>query len=256
MIVTKSGKLKAKFLPAIYFDSSVLIDYWMTEGLETERPEGAFGEIVDECEAERLHIMRRILRSDKRMEKVVEIRKKLLTGETRVTAVISPLSLLELMEWNAEAAFKDIAAEASGSKAIERKSKKEIGDYLKKLLELRKAEAEKQKGKKRERTTGLEWIMFETWLNRSFAECHGLQGLLQADVVNFELTIDKIWQEPSACAYLQLGISDIMHILIARHLDCQYIASFDTDFQRASDIIAEETGVIVLASPEEILKLL
>ena len=39
MIGTKSGKLKAKFLPAIYFDSSVLIDYWMTEGLETESSE-------------------------------------------------------------------------------------------------------------------------------------------------------------------------------------------------------------------------
>lgn len=98
--------------------------------------------------------------------------------------------------------------------------------------------------------------MFDTWLGRSFAECHGLQGLLQADVVNFELTIDKIWQEPSAYAYLQLGISDIMHILIAQHLGCRYIASFDTDFQRASDIIAEETGMIVLRNPEDILKLL
>jgi len=60
MIGTKSGKLKAKFLPAIYFDSSVLIDYWMTEGLETERPEGAFEKILDECEAERSQIMRTI----------------------------------------------------------------------------------------------------------------------------------------------------------------------------------------------------
>jgi hypothetical protein len=178
MIVTKSGKLKAKFLPAIYFDSSVLIDYWMTEGLETEGLGGAFREITDECEAERLQIMRQILKSDRRTEKVVEIRKKLVFAKSKAVAVISPLCLIELMQWNAEIAFKDIAAEASGSKAIERKSKKEIGDYLKKLLELRKNEAEQQKGKKRERTTGLEWIMSETWLNRSFSECHGLQGLL------------------------------------------------------------------------------
>lgn len=254
--VTKSGKLKVKFLPAIYFDSSVLIDYWMTEGLEIEGPETLFEKIIDECEAERLGIMRKVLKSDKRMEKVVEIRKRILSGESKATAVISPISLLELMGWNAEAAFKDFAAEASGTRAIQRKSKKEIGNYLKRLLELRSDEVEKQKGSKRERTTGLEWIMSDTWLNRSFAECHGLQGLLQADIVNFELTIAKIWEEPSAYAYLQLGISDIIHILIAQHLGCKYIASFDSDFQRASDIIAEETGMIVLGNPEHILKLL
>jgi predicted nucleic acid-binding protein len=252
MIVTKSGRLKAKYLPAIYFDSSVLIDYWIAEGLETDRP---FGEILDECEAERLQIMRKILKSDARTEKVIEIRRKILFGESKVTAVISPISLLELMEWNAEAAFKDFATEASGAMGIQRKSKKEIGDYLKQLLELRSDEAERQKGKTRERTTGLEWIMSETWLNRSFAECHGLQGLLQADIVNFKLTIDKVWQEPSAYAYLQLGISDIIHILIAQHLGCQYIASFDSDFQRVSNIITEETGMTVLRSPEEILML-
>lgn len=212
MIVTKAGKLKAKFLPAVYFDSSVLVDYWMTEGLETDRPEGSFGEILDECEAERLHIMRQILRSDVRMQKVIEIRRKVLSGEAKVTIVISPVSLLELMEWNAESTFKDYAAEASGAMAIQRKTKKEVGDYLKKLLELRSEEAERQKGKTRGRTTGLEWIMSDTWLHRSFAESHGLQGLLKADIVNFGLTIDKMWQEPSAYAYLQLGISDIMHI--------------------------------------------
>lgn len=256
MTVTKNGKLKARFLPAIYFDSSVVIDYWMTEGLETDRPEGLFGEILDECEAERLHIMRKILKSDRRMEKVIEIRKRILSGESKATAVISPISLLELMGWNAEAAFKDFAAEALGALAIQRKSKKEIGDYLKKLLELRSDEVEKQKGKKRERTTGLEWIMSDSWLNRSFADCHGLQGVLQADIVSFELTIDRVWQEPFAYAYLQLGISDIIHILIARHLGCKYIASFDSDFQRVSDIITKETGMTVLGSPEEILMLL
>ena len=31
-ILTETGKLQKKFLPAVYFDSSVVIDYWMTEG--------------------------------------------------------------------------------------------------------------------------------------------------------------------------------------------------------------------------------
>jgi hypothetical protein len=82
MIVTKNGKLKAKFLPAMYFDSSVLIDYWMTEGLEVDGPEGPFGKILDESEAEHLHIMRQILRSEARIEKVIEIRRKISYAST------------------------------------------------------------------------------------------------------------------------------------------------------------------------------
>lgn len=257
MIVPRSGKLKEEFLPAIYFDSSVLIDYWMAEGLEVEEPEALeMREILRRNEPKYLNIVREILKSDRRIEKMAEIRKTLLFNRPRVTAVISPLCLLELMEWNAEVAFKQIAAEVSSVRVIQRKSKKEIGDYLKRALKLRKGEVERQKGKRNGESTGLEILMDETWLNRSFAECHGLQGLLQADIVNFKLTINKSWQEPSAYAYLQLGISDIMHIFIAQHLGCKYIASFDSDFQRAADVIAEEAGMAVLGSPEEILNLL
>lgn len=256
MIITKSGKLKAKFLPAMYFDSSVLIDYWMTEGLEMERSGSPIEEIMSQNEPQHLRIVREILKSDRRIGKVVEIRKKLLYDEVRVNAVISPLCLIELMEWNAEAAFKQIAAEASSATVIQRKSKKEIRDYLKTILELSRDEAERQKGNRNGESTGLEILTIGTWLNRSFAECHGLQGLLQADIVNFKLTVNRVWQEPSAYAYLQLGTSDIMHILIAQHLGCEYIASFDSDFERSADIIAEETGITVLRSPEEILAVL
>ena len=256
MYVTRSGKLKVKFLPAVYFDSSVLIDYWMTEGLELDVPEDQVLKIIRENEPKNLIVIRELLKADKRVQRVVEIRRKLLFGKPKLSAVISPLSLLELMEWNAEAAFKQTAAEAVGARSIQRKSKKDIGNYLKKLLELRRDEIEKQRGKKKQYSTGLEILMSDTWLNKGFVESHGLQGLLQADIVNFKLTIDKAWQEPSAYAYLQLGISDIMHILIAQHLGCDYIATFDEDFRRASDTIQEENRIKVLTSPEDILNVL
>jgi hypothetical protein len=256
MYVTRTGRLKAKYLPAIYFDSSVLIDYWMTEGLETDWTEDPTEKIISESEPKSLVVVRELLKADKRLQKVVEIRKKLIFGSSKLSAVISPLALLELMAWQAEAAFKRYATEAAGVHIIQRKSKKEIGDCLKKLLELRRDEIEKQKGKKKGYSTGLETLMNDTWLNRSFAECHGLRGLLQADVVNFKLTLDKAWQEPFAYAYLQLGISDIVHILLAQHLGCHYIASFDDDFRRGRNIIEEENKIEVLISPEEILGVL
>jgi hypothetical protein len=252
MILTKSGRLRKKFLPAVYLDSSFVIDYWRTEGMEM--PETEMDRFVKEDEL--LQVVRNILASEVQFNRMAEIRKKLLFEETKVTLIVSPLSLLELMEWQAEAAFKQIASEASGVGFIQKRSKKQIADYLKEALKMRSAEFEKQKGKKGAKSTGLEWLMSETWLNRSFLECHGLSGLLQVDIVNFHLTINKAWMEPSAYAYLQLGIADIMHILLAQHLGCKYIASFDSDFVRVKDIIQEETGILVLTNPEGILAIL
>lgn len=219
-----------------------------------EMPETEMDRFVQEDEL--LQVVRNILASQVQFNKMAEIRKKLFSEETKVTPVVSPLSLLELMEWQAEAAFKQIASEASGVGFIQKRGKKQIGDYLKEALKLRRAEFERQKGNKRGGSTGLEWLMSETWLNRSFLECNGLKGLLQVDIVNFHLTINKAWTEPSAYAYLQLGTADIMHILLAQHLGCKYIASFDSDFIRVKDIIQEETGILVLTNPEGILAIL
>ena len=279
-ILTKAGKLQKRFLPAVYFDSSVLIDYWMTEGMEMheteieksiknnkpsywrELPGGdevmeiERGTLTENNEFPHWQVVRGILRSEDRINKVAEIRKKLVFDRVKVTPVISSICLLELIEWQAEAAFKQIASEASGTIFIQKRSKKDIGDYLKKALELREKEFKEQKGKKQGVSTGLDILMLETWLNRSFVDSHGLYGLLQVDIVNFHLTVSKVWEEPSVYAYLQLGAADIMHILLAQHLGCQYIASFDTDFKRVKDIVSEETGISILTSPEEILDIL
>ena len=241
-------------MPAVYFDSSVLIDYWMIEGMEM--PETKLDEVIARIESPHLLVVRDILRSEIRINKVVEIRKKLIFDKVKVTPVVSPISLLELMEWHAESAFKQIASEAVGTIFIQKKSKKEIGGYLKKALKLRDAEVFQQKEKKRTQLTGLEELMVATWLNGSFAQAHGLHGLLVVDIVNFNLTINKVWAEPSAYAYLQLGIGDIIHILFAQHLGCKYFAGFDSDFARVKNIISKETQMTVLTTPEEILNIL
>jgi hypothetical protein len=77
MYVTRTGRLKAKYLPAIYFDSSVLIDYWMTEGLEIDWTEDPMEKIIRENEPKGLIVIRELLKADKGLQKVVEIRKNL-----------------------------------------------------------------------------------------------------------------------------------------------------------------------------------
>jgi hypothetical protein len=252
--VTKTGKLKKRLLPAVYFDSSVVIDYWITEGMED--PETESDKIQKNTWHECLRAVREILKSEVRINKMIDIRKKLLYGSVKVIPIVTPLSLLELMEWQAESSFKQYASEAVGTILIQKKSKKEIGDYLKKAIELRKEEIRKQKVKKTTTSGPLEILMADTWLNPSFAVAHSLRGLVLVDIANFNLAIEKTWAEPSAYAYLQLGLSDILHILLAKHLGCKYIASFDSDFKRVKDIIKNKTGMNLLNSPEEILKIL
>ncbi len=113
-----------------------------------------------------------------------------------------------------------------------------------------------EKGRKSHQSTALESLMSAIWLNQSFAECHGLSGILRVDVLNFALTFKKTWIKCSDYACLQLGVGDIMHILIAQHFGCKYIASFDSDFARAKDIIEGGTGMVVLKNAKEILDVL
>jgi len=258
--ITATGRLQEKFLPAMYFDSSVLIEYWMTEGLEM--PENNSDRLFEKNESY-LQIVREILKSEKTIRKVVEIRKRLSFEETKIVPIVSPLSLLELAEWHSEAAFKQISSEAAGTVFIQRMSRKQIGDYLRKIWEMWKAEKEqkekeenKQIGIRSSETTDLQLLMSETWINSSFAAVHGLSGLWVVDIDNFSLKFEKVWLEPTLYAYLQLGMGDIMHILLAKHLGCQYIASFDSDFRRVKDRIFEKYEISVLSSPEEILAVL
>jgi hypothetical protein len=251
-ILTKTGRLKRRFQPSIYFDSSVLIEYWMTEGAEIEIPD----EIRRTQERSWLVALREILKSDVRFSKVVEIRKKLLSEYVRVSCVISPLAIIELTEWYAESAFKNIVAEASGVMSIQRKSKKEIGSLLAKILDKRKDEVKNKIAQPRGLSTGLEILVAETWLNPGFAKAHGFRGLLEVDLINFNLDIARTFNLPFVFAYLQMGLADILHVMAARHLGCTYIASFDSDFLQNKRHIEEGAKLRLLSSPEDILRAL
>ena len=52
------------------------------------------------------------------------------------------------------------------------------------------------------------------------------------------------------------GAADIMHLLFAKHLGCEYFGSFDSDFERVKEIVYNEIGMKVLTSPDKILEAL
>jgi hypothetical protein len=252
-ILTKRGRIKRRFQPSIYFDSSVLIDYWVTEGLEFDPPEELQGL---EQPTSSLSAMRDILNSDVRLSKVVEIRKKLVREFIKATCVISPLAIIETIEWHAEATFKNIAAEAVGVLAVQRKSKKEIGRLVSRILEKRRDEVKNKIKGPHGSSTGLEILHSDMVLNPAYAKAHGFRGLFAVDLINFRLDISQTFDLPFVFAHLQMGLADILHIMAARHLGCTHIASFDSDYSQNKNHIEEGAKLKVLSSPEEILKVI
>lgn len=257
-ILTSNGRLIDELLPAVYFDSSVSIDYWITEGIKDSNDEMV--DLTDRLWGPVVDVMRNLLKTDSRVKKVAEIRKRLEQKSVKTQPVVSELVLWELQEWIAEANFKQAGAEISGAIFLQRKGKKDIGNYLKKVYELWQDEGEDGHDHPKTGTSGLEMIMQSSWVNLGYANYHGLCNILFAPIKNFcwppKLAKNRNpFSDPYMLAFLQLGVADILHILIANHLGCKYIASFDSDFKRAKPFV-EATGMKVLCSPEEILAIL
>jgi hypothetical protein len=246
--VGEDGRLLPMYLPAVYLDSSVLIDYWITEGAEVEYPPE-----LTPREAPHVPILRELLNSDRRYAGMIAVRKALLGEELKATAVCTALAQLELIEWRAEATFKTLAAQAAGAPAIQKKSKKDIGDLLRKVLEQRRQEAASKTVDRSQGSTGLELLAAETWTDGGFARAHGLRGVAIADLRRFKLMVHEAWDVPQLLAYLQVGMADIMHLLAAVHLGCTWFASFDSDFERCREHIQDGLHLKLLRSPEEIL---
>jgi hypothetical protein len=145
-------------------------------------------------------------------------------------------------------------------KFLQRKSKKDIGDYLKKGYECWVAEGEEKHPNPQTGTSGLELLMQSTWLNVSYAQSHGLQRITIIEKVTFSCPpkmndVSVSFVDPYFLGFLQLGLADIMHTLFANRLGCSCFASFDSDFRRARTVI-KKTGMKILLSPEEILAVL
>src|SRR4030067_3671910 len=125
-LLADTGKLESKFLPAVYFDSSVLIEYWLTESMNN--PIDDPDPITLKNEPPHHRVLRRVLRKEgwfKRLDKVIKIREKLYYSNPKLTPIITPLSLMELIKWFAQSNFKQILSEVATVAFLKGKSDKE-----------------------------------------------------------------------------------------------------------------------------------
>jgi len=232
----------------MYFDSSVVIDYWISKEPELSPPDEwdiRMKEIQKEWYSDSIRDL--FSKELERLEQVAELKKQLILGSVRVIPIVSPLAVLELIGWYAETALRNVATKEIGTNIIQRKSRKEIGQKLKKLL-IREREESKSlnyESLKRGSHTPTESLIQDLWQDADAAYIH-LPGLVQVDMRGFNLNLQETWIKASTYAFLQLGLGDILHLLLAQHLGCEYFATFDSDFNRVKDIIEERSGIKVI----------
>jgi hypothetical protein len=248
-VLDTKGRLLAKFQPAIYFDSSVLIDYYSVAGWSL--PNGKERTVARQNKHPAISALTALLKADERLQKTFEIRERLSNrkrGHGKPHAIATPLAIWELSEWHAESRFKELAFEAFGPSTVQRKSKKEIGAYFRHVFE-----AMEEIGPPPRTLTPLQELVFDTHGgHNTFFMSFWLDGLLEVPVVHLQKLF--AWDMGvHAWAYFQLGLADIMHLLLAQQLGCEYFASYDTDFRRVKGWIED---IKILTSPEEILQVI
>ena len=247
--IDSEGRLLEAVRPAVYLDTSVLIDYWRVEGLEFRRTASNATPAAHESYQD---IVARLLKPEKRLETMVEVRRKAVVEGTGITLVTSPAAVMELIEWYASTAFTEMASEVGDAKRVGRLGKKEMGALLAKAVAI--GEEEDAHGKSVDCSSAIEQFMASTLPDPGFAEVHGLRGIHVADIVGFRLGAGEAWGACAQLAYLQLGAADIVHVLFAHHLRCSYLAAFDSDFATARSVLENQFDLKLLASPDELLR--
>lgn len=250
--LTRAGKLKRKFRPAVYLEASVIIDYWSAESLEghLDAPkEIPVGEEYDEA-------VRSLFRYHDKLRKMAMVRREVCMGLSKLCVVTSTLAVLELFEWYAHLSFKQIASHSAGVVTVDRMSRKEVGDFLARIWKEGREEADRVADNHVINKAPRAAIFRDCLLNTSFMEYHGLDGILDVDIRNFTIEAWNLGGSLAGLAYHQIGLADLMHLAAARHLGCRYFASFDSDFRRCREVIEKDFGLQLVSDVDSLLQLL
>jgi hypothetical protein len=240
----------------VYVDSSAAIEYFTVDGLEAygqtpePRTSGPYGESPEQA------AVRELIKGDARWKAMAACRRAYLNAPgPKAMLVTSPLAVLELQEWYAETVFRSLCIDVAGPGAVQRRGKKEIGDFLAQLRKNVWQDGDTEAAKTqagRARSLALDSMLIVP----SFLESHGLRGIHIRDLADFSVTQAFAYGVGELLAYLQVGLADILHLCAARHLGCTFFAAFDSDFRRAKSALEEHFGLALISSPEELQRVI
>lgn len=205
----------------IYIDTSLLIDYFLATGREEPNPDPL--NLISAEESQEKEYWESLLRTDKKLSFVTELRRIIGWDFPDKKLVISPFVLLELDAWCAEDSFKRLALDSTHIKAVQSLSRKEVGDYIQKVWEDAECDPNSLAAKIRGAICGI-------------ARGEYLMGIIVEPVQNL-LFDEKVFNKAFPLACKQIGLADILHLLAAEAMGCTHFATNDSDYNRVSSEI-------------------
>ena len=237
--VNRYGKLDDFLQPAAFCDTSFLIDY-----IESDIHNPNYKKYPWYIEQPDDKLFIEYLKSEKRTKKIYKIREAIDNFNNKLNLIYSPASRLELEEVLSESAFRNYGIEVSDIKHLQRKSKKEIGEIINRIrLD------QKKKATNKELKNLYFHFFFVTYKGPEI-----LPGLHEADLKNIQITKKDICKF-GFLANLQIGFTDIFHLISAQKLGCKYFFSLDKDFTRAINEIQSIFNLKVVTDIDKMIEL-
>jgi hypothetical protein len=159
--------------------------------------------------------------------------------------VLSPLVWIEVNGWIARERLLGKASQVTKFTRLQKQGAKRIGELLTTIRQSSDKSSSADYRLEAER-------LFASTTVSSSGLADGLRGVAMADIRGFEVSKADV-QVAVNLAYMQVGLGDILHLLVARHVGCDWFATLDGDFKRAKETISTSLGMTVLVG-SEILK--
>jgi hypothetical protein len=218
----------------VYVETSLAIDYYLATGREW--PDDHFIEHRSDYEKAEEAMWEELLKDNKRVTRATRLRKLVSWDYPEARLVVSPLVLLEMHEWIAADTIRRGLLTVTHTKAAQRFSPKEIGDLAKRLWDSGQKQPD---GCRRDSA----YALFHSPIGE------GLVGIQVEDIPEFTLS-KRAFNKVAPLAVFQIGLADILHLLVAKRLGCTHFATTDSDFQRAREIIEKELKLRLLFGDE------
>jgi len=215
-----------------YCDTSFVLEFW--QAFE-ENEESLFFQLQQTNRPKYFDFIKSLLKTENRHERLKPLRRLIDNYKVETSLISSFFALTELFEKHAEWNFKAIIADATNIDRTFNKGKKEVGDLITKVYRSKEEEAE---------------AVFKRLFPQEFS--NSLYGIEFKDLENFNLSSRDFHSKYSIFSILQLGTTDILHLLAAQHLGAKYFLTFDNDFVRVKDIVKEKMNIEVIHTSDEL----
>lgn len=219
-------------IPAAYCDTSFILEYWQAF-VEHEGTDMHNLELLNRPKY--LDYIKLLLKSESRHERLKPIRRLIDSYAIETNLISSFFALTELHEKHAEWNFKATIADATNIDRTFNKGKKDIGNLITKVY--------RGNGEERDMIFG---SLFPHQLFNS------LFGIEFKDIKSLSLTSKSFFSKYAILSVLQVGTTDILHVIAAKKLGAKVLLTFDSDFGRVKDVIKDLFNIEVFSTIPEI----